>query len=181
MTTQNIALIGNPNTGKSSLFNALTGANQRVGNYPGVTVEKKLGIWNLESKHLVQLFDLPGTYSLRAQSPDERIAVDVLTGHVEGICVAAPCAWILHRFCLRGQSKPPYFMELPAYKPPNLRHILVRVFASGRDFMVRAGTVIFAMTIIIWALLYFPRPPELAQQLEQDLLATIEDCGGHSS
>lgn len=59
MTTQNIALIGNPNTGKSSLFNALTGANQRVGNYPGVTVEKKLGIWNLESKHLVQLFDVP--------------------------------------------------------------------------------------------------------------------------
>ena len=88
--------------------------------------------------------------------------------HVIGLCVAAPCAWLLHRFCLRGQPTPPYFMELPAYKPPNLRHMLGRVYASGRDFIVRAGTVIFAMTIVIWALLYFPRPPELAQQFEQD-------------
>jgi ferrous iron transport protein B len=87
MTTHNIVLIGNPNTGKSSLFNALTGAKQRVGNYPGVTVEKKSGIWNLDSKHAVQLFDVPGTYSLSAQSPDERIAVDVLTGQVEGLSV----------------------------------------------------------------------------------------------
>jgi ferrous iron transport protein B len=95
--------------------------------------------------------------------------------HVIGLCAAAPCAWLLHRFCLQGQPAPPYFMELPAYKPPNLRHILGRVYASGRDFIVRAGTVIFAMTIIIWALLYFPRPPELAQQLEQDFPATVQD------
>ena len=84
MTTHNIVLIGNPNTGKSALFNALTGAKQRVGNYPGVTVEKKSGIWYLDQDHAVQLFDVPGTYSLSAQSPDERIAVDVLTGQMEG-------------------------------------------------------------------------------------------------
>ena len=66
-------------------------------------------------------------------------------------------------------------MELPAYKPPNLRHMLGRVYASGRDFIVRAGTVIFAMTIVIWALLYFPRPPELAQQFEQDGSAVAAD------
>ena len=95
--------------------------------------------------------------------------------HVIGLCVAAPCAWLLHRFCLRGQPTPPYFMELPAYKPPNLRHTLGRVYASGRDFIVRAGTVIFAMTIVIWALLYFPRPPELAQQFEQDRSAVTAD------
>ncbi|MGB0418511.1 MAG: ferrous iron transport protein B [Opitutales bacterium] len=95
--------------------------------------------------------------------------------HVIGLCVAAPCAWLLHRFCLRGQPTPPYFMELPAYKPPNLRHMLGRVYASGRDFIVRAGTVIFAMTIVIWALLYFPRPPELAQQFEQDGSAVAAD------
>ncbi len=76
-----IALIGNPNTGKSSLFNTLTGLRQRVGNYSGVTVEKKTGIWSLPEGQEVELIDLPGTYSLSAGSIDERVAVDVLTGH----------------------------------------------------------------------------------------------------
>lgn len=80
---QQVALIGNPNTGKSSLFNALTGLRQRVGNYPGVTVEKKMGRWDLSKDQEVQLIDLPGTYSLSASSLDERIAVDVLAGHID--------------------------------------------------------------------------------------------------
>lgn len=79
-----VALIGNPNTGKTSLFNALTGLKQRVGNYSGVTVEKKIGKWELGNGQSVQLIDLPGTYSLSAKSIDERIAVDVLSGHMEG-------------------------------------------------------------------------------------------------
>ncbi|HKK19669.1 MAG TPA: ferrous iron transport protein B, partial [Opitutales bacterium] len=78
-----IALIGNPNTGKTSLFNALTGLRQRVGNYSGVTVEKKIGSWGLDSEQTVELIDLPGTYSLSAKSIDERIAVDVLSGHMK--------------------------------------------------------------------------------------------------
>lgn len=81
--TQSIALIGNPNTGKTSLFNALTGLKQRVANYPGVTVEKKIGEWRLSEDRTVQLIDLPGTYSLSAQSLDERIAVDVLAGNID--------------------------------------------------------------------------------------------------
>jgi len=75
-----IALIGNPNTGKTTLFNALTGLRQRVGNYPGVTVEKKVGAYSTS----IELIDLPGTYSLAARSPDERVAVSVLLGAQEG-------------------------------------------------------------------------------------------------
>lgn len=87
--TSRIALIGNPNTGKTSLFNTLTGLRQRVGNYSGVTVEKKSGIWQTpENGQEVELIDLPGTYSLSAASLDERVAVDVLTGH--GVAGRAP-------------------------------------------------------------------------------------------
>ena len=74
-----VALIGNPNTGKSSLFNALAGVRQRVGNYPGVTVEKKVGRFEVEKKRF-EIIDLPGTYSLAPRSPDEMVAVDVLLG-----------------------------------------------------------------------------------------------------
>ncbi|MDR2462956.1 MAG: ferrous iron transport protein B [Verrucomicrobiales bacterium] len=80
MPTPLIAVIGNPNTGKSTLFNKLTGSRQRVGNYPGVTVEKKIGRFSVSGREAT-LLDLPGAYSLAATSPDERVAVDVLTGH----------------------------------------------------------------------------------------------------
>ena len=79
-SVKTVALIGNPNTGKTTLFNALTGLSQRVGNYPGVTVEKKTG--KLEDG--IEVIDLPGTYSLAARSPDEMVAVNVLLGSQEG-------------------------------------------------------------------------------------------------
>lgn len=79
-----VALLGNPNTGKSTLFNRLTGIHQRVGNYPGVTVEKKLGTVGINGKP-VTFIDLPGTYSLAAESADEKVVLDVLNGLVEGI------------------------------------------------------------------------------------------------
>ncbi|TWU36068.1 ferrous iron transport protein B [Novipirellula artificiosorum] len=74
-----VALVGNPNTGKSTLFNALAGMNVRTGNYPGVTIEKKIGRCMFGDTS-VELVDLPGTYSLAPRSPDEMVAVDVLTG-----------------------------------------------------------------------------------------------------
>ena len=74
----NIALVGNPNSGKSSLFNALTGLNQKVGNFPGVTVDKKTGKSVLPDKRAVTIVDLPGTYSLYPKSDDETVTVDVL-------------------------------------------------------------------------------------------------------
>ena len=73
-----VALVGNPNTGKTTIFNALTGFRARTGNYPGVTVEKKHGA--LIGVENAELLDLPGTYSLAARSPDEMVAVDVLLG-----------------------------------------------------------------------------------------------------
>ncbi|MCC7264409.1 MAG: ferrous iron transport protein B [Candidatus Latescibacteria bacterium] len=79
-STATIALIGNPNTGKTTLFNALTGLSQQVGNYPGVTVERKQGRLLLAGQREADLLDLPGTYSLSARAPDEVITVDVLLG-----------------------------------------------------------------------------------------------------
>jgi ferrous iron transport protein B len=77
-STFSIALVGNPNSGKSSLFNALTGLNQKVGNFPGVTVDKKTGSCRLRNGKLVNIIDLPGTYSLYPKSADEQVAYEVL-------------------------------------------------------------------------------------------------------
>ena len=74
----NIALLGNPNTGKTSVFNALTGLTQKVGNYPGITVEKKEGICRLNRTTKGHIIDLPGTYSLNASSMDESLAIELL-------------------------------------------------------------------------------------------------------
>jgi ferrous iron transport protein B len=74
----NVALVGNPNTGKTSVFNALTGLNQKVGNYPGITVEKKEGVCKISRVLKAHILDLPGTYSLNATSLDENVVVELL-------------------------------------------------------------------------------------------------------
>src|SRR5215213_1348338 len=80
-----VALAGNPNAGKTSLFNSLTGLKQKVANYPGVTVERKEGVWSLDADSApARLIDLPGLYSLDAASIDEEIARDVITGRMAG-------------------------------------------------------------------------------------------------
>ncbi|HEX7656278.1 MAG TPA: ferrous iron transporter B [Sphingomonas sp.] len=79
-----VALVGNPNSGKSALFNALTGARQKVGNYPGVTVERHAGRTTLSDGRPIELLDLPGAYSLDPASPDERVTRDVVTGAQAG-------------------------------------------------------------------------------------------------
>lgn len=76
--TPKIALIGNPNAGKSSLFNSLTGLNQKTGNFPGVTMEKHTGIWELEPKRPVEILDLPGIYSIYPKSIDEELVINIL-------------------------------------------------------------------------------------------------------
>ena len=79
-----IALVGNPNCGKTTLFNALTGMRQKVGNYPGITVERKEGALRLPGGDTLTLVDLPGLYSLTPHSPDERVARDVMLGYQAG-------------------------------------------------------------------------------------------------
>jgi len=90
-----VALVGNPNSGKTALFNALTGGHQKVANYAGVTVEKKEGLLTTPSGRRAMIVDLPGTYSLRARSPDEEVTRDVVLGRLTGeplpdviVCVA---------------------------------------------------------------------------------------------
>ena len=79
-----IALVGNPNCGKTALFNALTGSKQKVANYPGVTVEKREGLLTTKSGNKVKIIDLPGTYSLRARSVDEKVTREVVLGQFAG-------------------------------------------------------------------------------------------------
>mgnify|MGYP003547710257 FL=1 len=82
--TLHVALLGNPNCGKTALFNLLTGARQKVANYAGVTVERKEGLFTTQSGKRVRLLDLPGAYSLNAISADETITRDVILGTAQG-------------------------------------------------------------------------------------------------
>ena len=84
MNTKNIALVGNPNCGKTSLFNTLTGTRQKVANYAGVTVERKEGFFKLPSGDSVRVLDLPGTYSLKPSSLDEEVTRAVCFGELKG-------------------------------------------------------------------------------------------------
>ncbi len=95
LKTARVALVGNPNSGKTALFNALTGAHQKVANYAGVTVERKEGLIRAASGRTMSVLDLPGTYSLRARSPDEEVTRDAVLGRLVGetppdvvVCVA---------------------------------------------------------------------------------------------
>lgn len=89
-TPLRIALVGNPNCGKTALFNLLTGARQKVANYAGVTVERKVGTTKLPSGRTVSVIDLPGAYSLTPATPDEQVTRDMVMGHRAG--EAAPDA-----------------------------------------------------------------------------------------
>ena len=79
-----VALVGNPNAGKSALFNALTGARQKIANYPGVTVERKSGRAAFADGRPVEMIDLPGAYSLDPDSLDEAVTRDVVLGNLAG-------------------------------------------------------------------------------------------------
>lgn len=94
-----------------------------------------------------------------------------------GIAVAIPVAFILKRTLFRG-DRPPFLLELPSYKVPQPRTVLLKVYNQGGEFLKRAGTVIFAITVIVWALAYFPRSVQVAEDFEQErqvLMASAVD------
>ena len=106
----NVALVGNPNTGKTSLFNQLTGLNQKVGNYPGITVDKKQGKCKISSDLIIEITDLPGTYSINPTSLDETIVLDTLlnpknTSYPELVIVVAEIENLKRNLLLFSQIK----------------------------------------------------------------------------
>jgi ferrous iron transport protein B len=88
--------------------------------------------------------------------------------HFVGALLAAPIAWLLNKTLNKGQRPKPFLMELPPYRAPRLKTMVWRMYESGKEFVVRAGTVIFAMSIIIWALLYFPRPDSIETDIRNE-------------
>ena len=124
-----LALIGNPNTGKTTLFNALTGLAQHSGNYPGVTVEYKVGTLTLDGEDALELIDLPGAYSLAAHSPDEMLAIDVLLGQqqdapaIDGILAVVDASNLRRNFYLVSQLAE---IGLPLVVALNMGDIAIR-------------------------------------------------------
>jgi ferrous iron transport protein B len=133
-TTPMIALVGNPNAGKSALFNALTGARQKVGNYPGVTVERHAGRLALGDGRTAELVDLPGTYSLTPSSPDERVTRDVIMGTQVGERIPSALIIVVDASNLDNHLR--FAMELIALGRPTV--VALNMF----DLAVRDGLTI---------------------------------------
>ena len=117
-----IALAGNPNAGKTTLFNAITGARQHIANYPGVTVEKKSG-----------------------QGGDSRDTIS------RSLISPAP----IPSTVLRGPTTP-FVMELPPYRVPTIRGLLIHAWERTWQYMKKAGTIILGVSIVLWAMMTFP-------------------------
>ncbi len=146
-----VALVGNPNAGKSALFNALTGARQKVGNYPGVTVERHAGRIALPDGRPVELVDLPGTYSLIPSSPDERVTRDVVLGTQAGEATPSAIVVVVDASNLDNHLR--FAMELIALGKP------VVVALNMFDLAARDG-----LTIDV---------PALAQTLGVPVIPTV--------
>lgn len=98
--------------------------------------------------------------------------------HFVGLALALPLAWVLTRFFLKIKTQP-FILEMPDYRVPTLRNISHRMWERGREFVLRAGTVILAFSILIWALLYFPRSPDVKEKTSQAFLSEL--AGSHSA
>lgn len=182
-----IGFIGNPNCGKTTLFNAYTGANLKVANWPGVTVEKVEGVMK-DHDLTIHLVDLPGTYSLTSYTMEETVSRQfILSDEVDVIINVADASALERSLYLTLQllelGKPVVLalnmmdivekrgMEidlhrLPEYKLPDSRTVAIYVWEKIKDYLEKAGTTIFIATLVIWLLLNFgPHgySPDMAQ------------------
>ena len=98
--------------------------------------------------------------------------------HFAGLALALPLAWVLNRFFLKIKTQP-FILEMPDYRVPTLRNIFRRIWDRGREFVLRAGTVILAFSVLIWALLYFPRSPDVKEKTSMAFFSEI--AGSHSA
>ena len=98
--------------------------------------------------------------------------------HFAGLALALPLAWVLNRFFLKIKNQP-FILEMPDYRVPTLRNIFRRILDRGREFVLRAGTVILAFSVLIWALLYFPRSPDVKEKTSMAFFSEI--AGSHSA
>ncbi|WP_042695444.1 ferrous iron transporter B [Azospirillum sp. B506] len=170
-----IALVGNPNCGKTGLFNALTGARQKVANYPGVTVERKIGDCVSPAGTRVQFVDLPGTYSLRARSPDEEVTRDVVLGRFRHeappdvmVCVADATNLRLH---LR------LVLELKKLGRPIILALNMMDVAEARGCRVDAAALSAALGVPVVPTVAIRRTGivGLLDQIERSLVAMTAD------
>ena len=159
------ALVGNQNCGKTTLFNALTGSNQHVGNFPGVTVDQKTG--EIRGEKGCSVVDLPGIYSLRPYTQEEIVSRDyILNQKPDGIINIVDATNI--------ERKPvPFVMELPNYRLPSVKSVALLLWEKAKDFLQRAFTVIFLATIVIWFLQSFDTRLNVVSDSADSLLALI--------
>jgi ferrous iron transport protein B len=132
-----LALVGNPNSGKTALFNALTGSRQKVANYAGVTVERKEGLFTSPAGTRVKVIDLPGTYSLRARSPDEAVTRDVVLGRMEGEAVPDAIVFVADATNLRQNLR--LVLELKRLGRPIILALNMMDEAEKQGLAVDAG------------------------------------------
>jgi ferrous iron transport protein B len=134
MTQPTIILAGCPNAGKSALFNQLTGSRQKVANYPGVTVEYKEGHLTTPAGSAVRIVDLPGTYSLRAHSPDEFVARDVILGKLDSVGIADLIVCVVDATNLKLHLR--FALELKALGIPMILAVNMVDIAERRGFKI---------------------------------------------
>src|SRR5512142_301504 len=147
-----VAIAGNPNAGKTTLFNVLTGSRARVGNYPGVTVDRRLGDARLDSAGDVHVLDIPGTYSLVARTADEQIAIDAMLG-------------------LDGQPRPDAILVcVDAAQAVRGLYVVLQAMEFGLP-------VVGALTMMDEAGKAAPDPVELSRRLGCEVIPTVASSG----
>ncbi|RZK18470.1 MAG: ferrous iron transporter B, partial [Hymenobacter sp.] len=188
-----LALIGNPNSGKTSLFNQLTGLNQKVGNFPGVTVDRKTGIAQLGGQRRAEIIDLPGTYSLYPKSLDEQVIADLLynpdsADYPDFVVVTVDASNLRRSLLLFSQLAD---LGLPAILALNMtdvaaeRGIQIDLPALERELGVpvvpmnaRKGVGVAALRIVMAERLAAP-PALRFWEPEGDLLALVREIRAH--